>query len=217
MLTLSVVGCVEKVSSWPKEEHFNRTHLPTILLAALAVVAAPCAGAQGESAASDSVSVERMVAAVAKRTGKKFIIDPRVRADVTVIDQEATNVDYATMLLILRLHGFSTVEQGGYVQVIPDANVRQMPLPLLTGKESYADTEYVNRLIVVKNSPAAQLVPLLRPLLPQYAHLAAFPCKNTLLIVDSFANVKRIEQIVRALDVGEPYTPPACEQEKQSG
>jgi general secretion pathway protein D len=121
------------------------------------------------------------------------------------------------LLLILRIHGFSAVEQGGYVQVIPDANVRQMPLPLATGKESYSDAEYVNRVIVVKNSPAVQFVPLLRPLLPQYAHLVAFPCKNALLLVDSFANVKRIEQIVRALDVGEPYTPPACEPEKQSG
>jgi type II secretory pathway component GspD/PulD (secretin) len=68
-----------------------------------------------------------------------------------------------------------------------------------------------------KNAPAAQLVPILRPLLQQAAHLGAFPCKNTLLRGDTYANVKRIEQIVRALDVGEPYTPPACDAEKQSG
>jgi general secretion pathway protein D len=197
-----------------------RTRIQTIHLgaiAALALIASPCAGAQSESAATGAVSVEKMVAAVAKRTGKKFLIDPRVRADVTVIGQDPTSVDYATLLLILRIHGFSAVEQGGYVQVIPDANVRQMPVPLATGKESYSDAEYVNRVIVVKNSPAVQFVPLLRPLLPQYAHLIAFPCKNALLIVDSYANVKRIEQIVRALDTGEPYTPPACEAEKQSG
>jgi general secretion pathway protein D len=127
------------------------------------------------------------------------------------------SVDYPTLLAILNVHGFAAVERGGYVKVIPDANVRQATFPLATGKESYPDAEFVNRLIVVKNSPAAQLVPILRPLLPQYAHLVAFPCKNTLLIVDSFANVKRIEQIVRALDVGEPYTPPPCEPAKQSG
>lgn len=196
-----------------------RTHIRTTILGAitaLALIASPCAGAQSESAAG-GVSVEKMIAAVAKRTGKKFIIDPRVRAEVTVIGQEATSVDYATLLLILHIHGFSAVEQGGYVQVIPDANVRQMPLPLVTGKESYSDGEYVNRLIVVKNAPAAQLVPILRPLLQQSAHLVAFPCKNTLLMVDTYANVKRIEQIVRALDTGEPHTPPSCDGEKPSG
>jgi general secretion pathway protein D len=197
-----------------------KTQVSALVLAALAALAlttSPCAGAQSDSAASGAVSVEKMVAALARRTGKKFIIDPRVRAEVAVIGQEATSVDYATMLLILRIHGFSAVEQGGYVQVIPDANVRQMPLPLATGKESYADAEYVNRLIVLKSSPAAQLVPVLRPLLPQYAHLVAFPCKNALLLVDSYANVRRIEQIVRALDTGEPYTPPSCNAERQSG
>jgi general secretion pathway protein D len=186
-------------------------------ITALALIASPCAGAQSESSAAGGVSVEKMIAAVAKRTGKKFLIDPRVRADVTVIGQDATSVDYATLLLILHLHGFSAVEQQGYVQVIPDANIRQMPLPLMTGKESYADGEYVNRLIVVKNAPAAQLVPILRPLLQQSAHLVAFPCKNTLLMVDTYANVKRIEQIVRAFDSGEPYTPPSCDGEKPSG
>jgi general secretion pathway protein D len=196
------------------------THVRTVILGAiamLALVAAPCESAQSEASAADAVSVEKLIAAVAKRTGRKFIIDPRVRADVTVIGQDATSVDYETLLTILSVHGFAAVEQSGYVKVIPDAVVRQVALPLATGKESYADGEFVNRLIVVKNSPAAQLVPLLRPMLPQYAHLVAFPCKNTLLIVDSFANVKRIEQIVRALDVGMPYTPPACDAVKQSG
>jgi general secretion pathway protein D len=197
-----------------------RSHMRTTILGAitaLALVASPCAGAQSESSAAGGVSVEKMIAAVAKRTGKKFIIDPRVRAEVTVIGQAATSVDYATLLLILHIHGFSAVEQGGYVQVIPDANVRQMPLPLAAGKESYSDGEYVNRIIVVNNAPATHLVPLMRPLLQQSAHLVAFPCKNTLLMVDTYANVKRIEQIVRALDTGEPYTPAACEREKPSG
>lgn len=186
-------------------------------IAVLALIASPCAGAQSEPSPSGAVPVEKLVTAVAKRTGKKFIIDPRVRAEVTVIGQDPTSVDYATLLMILSVHGFVAVEQGGYVKVIPDANARQVPLPLATGKESYAEGEFVNRVIAVKNAPAAQLVPILRPLLPQYAHLVAFPCKNALLIVDSYANVKRIEQIVRALDTGEPYTPPACEAEKPSG
>lgn len=186
-------------------------------IAVLALIASPCAGAQSESSPAGSVSVEKLVAAVAKRTGKKFIIDPRVRADVTVIGQDPTSVDYATLLTILGVHGFVAVEQGGYVKVIPDANARQVAVPLATGKESYAEGEFVNRIIAVKNAPAVQFVPILRPLLPQYAHLVAFPCKNALLIVDSYANVKRIEQIVRALDTGEPYTPPACEPQKPSG
>ena len=197
-----------------------RTRMRISVVAAVAwltIMAAQSAGAQVERSEDKSpapmagaVPIERVLAAVAKRTGKKFIIDSRVRADVTVVGQEATSLDYAALLLILRVYGFAAVEEGGYVHLIPDANVRQYPVPLATGKDSYAEAEYVNRLIPLKSAPAAQLVPVLRPLLPQVAHLVALPCKNTLLIVDTFANAKRIEQIARALDVGEPYTPPSC-------
>jgi type II secretory pathway component GspD/PulD (secretin) len=196
-----------------------RMHFSVVVaVALLATVAAPAAGAQVEresekSPPAGAVPVERLIAAVAKRTNKKFIVDPRVRGDVSMIGQEPTNVDYPTLLLILRVYGFAATEEGGYVHVIPDANIRQQPLPLVTGKESYADGEYVNKIIMLKNVPAAQLVPILRPLLPQVAHLVALPCKNALLLVDVFASVKRIEQIARALDVGDAYAPPSCSQE----
>jgi type II secretory pathway component GspD/PulD (secretin) len=200
-----------------------RTRMRISIVAAVAlltVVAAPSASAQVERAEDKSppalagaVPLERVIAAVAKRTGKKFIVDPRLRGDATLVGQEPTNVDYPTLLMILRIHGFAAMEQGGYVQIIPDANIRQYPVPLATGKESYADGEFVNKVIVLKNAPAAQLVPILRPMLPQSAHLVAMPCKNTLLIVDTFANVKRIEQLARSLDVGDAYTPPSCSQE----
>jgi general secretion pathway protein D len=189
-------------------------------VALLTLVAAPSASAQVERSEdkapptlAGSVPLERVIAAVAKRTGKKFIVDPRLRGDAMMVGQEPTNVDYPTLLMILRVHGFAAVEQGGYVQVVPDANIRQYPVPLATGKESYADAEFVNKVIVLKNVPAAQLVPILRPILQQAAHLVALPCKNALLMVDVFANVKRVEQIARALDVGDAYAPPSCSAE----
>ena len=199
----------------------TRMRLPIVgAIAVLALIAAPSAGAQVERTEDKSspsvagaVPIERLVAAVAKRSGKKFMIDPRVRADVTLIGQEPTSIDYPTLLWVLRLHGFAAVEQGGYVQVIPDANIRQQSLPTVSGKESYPEGEYVNRIIMLKNVPAAHLVPILRPLLPQVAHLVAMPCKNALLVTDVFASVKRIEQLARALDVGDAYAPPSCSQD----
>jgi general secretion pathway protein D len=186
-------------------------------VALLTVVAAPLACAQAERSNDGLIPIERLISAVAKRTSKKFIVDPRVRADVSVVGQEPTSVDYPALLLILRLHNFAAVEEGGYVHVIPDANVRWQPLPLVTGKDSFAEAEYVTKVFTLKNIPAAHLVPTLRPLLPQNAHLVALPCKNALLVVDVFASVRRIEQIARALDVGEPYAAPACGADKQSG
>jgi type II secretory pathway component GspD/PulD (secretin) len=170
--------------------------------------------AQSESAslthAGNGVPLSHLVATVAKKTGKKFVIDPRVLGDADIVGQDASNISYDDLLVILRIYGVTAVEYGGYVNVVPDAGVRQLPLHQVSGKETRPDAEFVSKVITVKSVPATQLVPLLRPMLPQSAHLVALPCVNKLLIVDTFTKVQRIQAIIDALDTGEPYTPEKC-------
>jgi general secretion pathway protein D len=156
-----------------------------------------------------SMPIQRLLASVAKKSGKTFIVDPRVRADVILVGHDAASVSYNELMSILQVYGFTALESGGFVRIVPDAVVRQLPLPF-ADKDKRADTEYVNAVVTVKNVPAAQLVPILRPLLPQQAHLAAFPCTNNLIMVDTYGNVKRIEAIVRSLDTGTPFRPESC-------
>jgi general secretion pathway protein D len=169
-----------------------------------------------DTAAGAGVPISRLIAIVAKKTGKKFVVDPNVRADIVLIGQDSSNLSYSDLLTILKVYGFAGVESGGYVQILPDALARQVPMPTVTPKDTRPDAEIVQAVIFVKSISASYLVPMLRPMIPQYGHLAAFPCRNALIIVDSFANVRRIEAIIRALDTGEPYSPPSCNPEKTS-
>ncbi len=188
--------------------------------ALLTIVTPPPTGAQGETSATPregAVPVETLIEAVAKRTRKTFIVDPRVQGEAVLIGRDPAELDYAELLSVLQVHGFAVVARGNLVRVIPEASVRQQPVAIVVGKEARPDAEYVTKTFTLKNVPAAQLVPILRPLLPQQGHLVAFPCTNMLMIVDTFGNVQRIEKLVQSLDVGAPYTPPACGTEKQSG
>lgn len=179
--------------------------------AVLALLAVPQAQAQTPTPPErDAVNIEQIIASTAKKTGKKFLIDPRVRAQVTLVGLDPDNLDYPTLLSVLQLHGFAAFDDGKYVRVVPDSNARQQAMPLMTGDRSYANAEYVSRVINVKSVPVAMLVPLLRPLLPQQAHMVALPCTNALLLVDTFDNVKRLEGIVNSLDRGEPFHPEKC-------
>jgi general secretion pathway protein D len=162
---------------------------------------------------NEGVPIERIIAAVAKKTGKKYLVDARVHGPVEILGQDVSAISYGDFLSILQLAGYTAVEGNSYVSVIPQSIVRQMPLPLAVGKEKYPEAQYVTQVIPVKNLPAATLVPTLRPLLPTHAHLAAVICSNALLMVDSFANVERIEKLVASLDVGKPYVPRPCESE----
>ena len=165
----------------------------------------------GSAHVENGVPISRLLATVAKKTGKKFVVDPQVHGDVEIVGQDAANINYGDLLTILRVYGFTAVDFGGYVNVIPTAVVRQLPVPLLSGKETRPEAEFVGKVITVKNVSAAELVPLLRPTIPQSGHLVALPSVNKLFIVDTFGNIQRIQTIIDALDVGEPHTAEKCE------
>ena len=135
-------------------------------------------------------------------TGKIFIVDPRVRAQVTVLSSKpvSTEAAYQAFLSILQVHGFVAVPQGNVIKIVPDANVRQMPANDLPNSVSSTSDEIVTQVIAVRNVNAAQLVPILRPLVPQYGHLAAYPASNMLIISDRAANVNRMMRIIERID-----------------
>jgi general secretion pathway protein D len=158
----------------------------------------------------NGIPISHLIATVAKKTGKKFVIDPSVHGDAAIVGQDAANISYNDLLTILHAYGYTAAEYGGYVNVVPETKIRQQPVPEVSGKDTRPDAEFVSKVITVKSAPAAQLVPILRPLLPQAAHLAALPCANKLIIVDTFANVRRVQAIIDALDVGEPFPAGKC-------
>lgn len=177
----------------------------------LVVLAAHAQESQSSDAAPPgTVPLSTLIATVAKNTGRKFVLDPRVRAEVTLIGEEPSSVTYDELLTILDTYGYMAAQTGGYVLVVPDADARMEPAPLVTDGEKLPDDEYVTAVLHVKSLFAGWFVPILRPLLPQSGHLAALPCTNDLVIVDRFANVRRIESIVRAMDTGVPIKPQAC-------
>ena len=183
-------------------------------IACVALTLTGIAFAQSESVSSSSGSggtpLVQLIDTVAKKTGKSFIVDPRVSGNATLIHIDPAKIGYPELLLILQVHGFAAVESGGIVRVVPDANARTSPSPVIGGNDKLPDAQVVTRVVRVKSIPAARLVPILRSLLPQSAHLAAFTCTNELVMVDTFANVRRIESVVSTMDKGRELPLPAC-------
>lgn len=163
--------------------------------------------AQDEPAWASTIPIEAIIEEVAKTTGKEFIVDPRVRAEVMMVRKDMSDLTYADLLAILQVHGFAAVEGDRFIKIVPDAGMRQLPSPVVSANEQFDDSAQITKVIRVRSTPAAQLVPVLRPLMPQQAHLSASVCTNDLIIVDSAANVRRIEEIVASLDNGKPYKP----------
>jgi general secretion pathway protein D len=106
---------------------------------------------------------------------------------------------YEAFLSILQVHGFVAVTTGDLIKIVPDATARQYAGPIGTAGAQGAD-DIVTQVLQVNNVGAAQLVPILRPLIPQYGHLAAHPGSNMLIISDRASNVSRMVSIIRRID-----------------
>src|SRR6202049_2116521 len=151
--------------------------------------------------------ITQIIEAVSMATGKNFIIDPRVRAQVTMLSSTPMTPDqfFQAFLAILQVHGFVAVPAGNVVKIIPDANMRQYPANDLPNSVSSSSDELVTQVLAGKNVGAAQLVPVLRPLMPQNAQLSAVTGANILIISDRGSNVNRMMRIIARIDeVGNP-------------
>ena len=127
------------------------------------------------------------------------MVDPRVKARVTVISAQPLSADelYETFLSVLQVHGYSAIPGKDLVKIVPDVNAKQGPVPNYDGT---ASDQLVTQVIKVENVPAAQLVPILRPLVPQQGHLAAYAATNTLVVTDRASNIKRLISIISGID-----------------
>jgi len=149
-----------------------------------------------------TVELAPLLQRVERASGKRFLIDGRVGPRVYLGGVEPNDVTYPVLLAILQRNGFAAFESDGWVNIVPDANVRSYETRVVQADDaSIPPDEFVTRVLPTVNINAATLVPLLRPLMPQSAHLAAQFDSSQLLMMDRYANIQRITAIVRALDV----------------
>lgn len=142
--------------------------------------------------------ITSVISTVSEMTGKNFIVDPRVKGRVTVISSRPMEADevYQVFLSILNVQGFAAIPGKNAIKIVPEVTAKQGAIP---SKGGMGD-ESVTRVVPVNNVAAAQLVPVLRPLLPQEAHLAAYTPTNVLIVSSTAANVDKLVELIHAVD-----------------
>jgi general secretion pathway protein D len=145
--------------------------------------------------------ISAFISQIADITGKSFVIDPRVKGKVTVVSTETMNTEavYELFLSVLQVHGYAAVPAGDVIMVVQQNSVKQQGRDLET-KHAEQSQEMITKVLVIKNTPALDLVPILRPLVAKYGHLAGVKSANALIISDHASNITRIEQIIERLD-----------------
>jgi type II secretory pathway component GspD/PulD (secretin) len=139
---------------------------------------------------------------VERASGKRFLVDRRLGSRIYLGTVDANDVTYPVLLSILSLNGWAAFESEGLVKVVPDANIRFYETRIVqTDDDSIPADEFITRVLATTNVGAAQLIPILRPLMSQAGHMAAHSDTNQIILMDRYANIQRITAIVRTLDV----------------
>lgn len=149
-----------------------------------------------------NADIRAFVSQVADMTGKNFVLDPRVRAnDITVISRKALTADevYQLFLSVLQVNGYAAIPSGDSVKIVPSTTAKSYNLPLVKGKITDGQG-LVTEVLSLHDLSATELVPVLRPLVPQYGHLAAVASANALVVSDHEDNIRRLAAIIASLE-----------------
>jgi general secretion pathway protein D len=178
------------------------TRLAFVTFVAVCLAGPVVANEQSQPSTLPTTPLMDVLDAAAKNTGLVFTMNRRAQPDVVIGQADMRSLDYPMLLVILSNNDMAAVRHKGGVNIIPDAAIRQNPLPVLHEEDdSIADEEWVSMMIKVQNNNANRLVPILRPLVPQTGHMVADSATNTLTIVDRYGNIRKLLEMIRTMDV----------------
>ncbi len=146
--------------------------------------------------------IQELIKFVAEATGTTIVVDPSVKGKVKVVSSKPVSREelYELFLSILDVHGYTAVRSAGVIRVIQNKDARSAPVQVRDGRSGDGSDEYVTEVIRLDNISAAKLIPVLRPLVPQQAHMAAYAPSNAIIISDLSSNIDRIRDIIQRMD-----------------
>ena len=147
--------------------------------------------------------IRAVISEISRVTGKNFLIDPRVQGKISIISGTPLTQKelYQVFLSMLQVSGFSAIENGKVIKIVPNSDARTMSPDLISQlKNPPKGDDMLVQVIQVKYTPAEQLVPVLRPLMPQWSSVAAFAPSNMLILSGRANNIRQLADIIKQVD-----------------
>jgi len=154
-----------------------------------------------------NADIDAVARTMATITGRNVVVDPRVRGQITLVTERAVPAAAAfqQFLAALRLQGFTMVESGGLYKVVPEADAKLqtgiVSVSQGAGGHTPAGGQIATQIFKLNFEKAANLVPVLRPLISPNNTINVNPGNNSLVITDYSDNLQRLARIIAAMDV----------------
>ncbi len=149
-----------------------------------------------------NAEIDTVVRAIGQISGKNFLVDPRVKGTLNIASVKPVSPELAYQILVssLRMQGFAVVEGRGIVKVLPEADAKQHYSRTFGRAVGVGGDQVITQVYPLDHASATQLVAVLRPLIAPNNAISAYPGANILVITDYADNLKRISEIIAAID-----------------
>ena len=173
-----------------------------VVVAVAILAGSPVTTAQEYTVNLKDTDIQEFIKFVADITGTTMVVDPNVKGKVRLISSKPVTQPelYDLFLSVLDVQGYTAVRSGQVIRVVPSKDARSSPVPIMEDQAAVGSDEYVTQVIRLDNISAAKLIPVLRPLVPQQAHMAAYAPSNAIIISDIRSNIDRIVDIIERMD-----------------
>jgi general secretion pathway protein D len=181
-----------------------------IIIAGITVTRANAASSAGNSQDRfvtidfNNVDINVFIKFISELTGKNFIVDQRVRGNVTIISPTKISVAeaYKVFESVLEVNGFSTVQAGEVTKILPSPEARTSDIPTRTSTRPVKpQDQLVTQLIPLTYADADEIKRLFTPMVSKTSLIVAYDPTNTLIVTDVLSNIQRLIKILKEIDV----------------
>ncbi|MBL7481033.1 type II secretion system protein D [Legionella bononiensis] len=150
-----------------------------------------------------NADIRAVIAEVSRVTGKNFVIDPRVQGKISIISSSplSNRELYQVFLSVLQVSGYAAIPNGEIIKIIPNIDAKTQSPDLLNDmRTTPRGDDMMVSVVPVHYVPAEQLVPVLRPLMPQWSSVSAYAPSNMLILSGRANNIKSLTDIIKQVD-----------------
>jgi general secretion pathway protein D len=150
-----------------------------------------------------NADIRAVITEVSRVTGKNFVIDPRVQGKISIVSSTpmSNNALYQVFLSVLQVSGYAAIPSGDIIKIIPNIDAKTQSPDLINGmRNPPRGDDMMVAVVPVHYVPSEQLVPVLRPLMPQWSSVSAYAPSNMLILSGRANNIKSLAQIIKQVD-----------------
>ncbi|MBN8439822.1 MAG: type II secretion system secretin GspD [Candidatus Accumulibacter sp.] len=150
-----------------------------------------------------NAEIGAVIQAIGKLSGRNFVVDPRVKGTINIVTPRPVDktLIYSILLSALRLQGYAVIEGKGVTRVVPEADAKLYATPVGKGKPTTDGDRVQTEVFTLRHESAAQVLPVIRPLVAPNNSVTVYAAKNSLVVTDYAENLQRIARIIESIDV----------------